>query len=144
MPPTPPNPPRPVQPESDLRVVKRVTPRSVVLGATVTYHITVTNRGPDPATGVLIGERLFKGPVPLVSLRSSKGRCTTKRPAYCNLGTLAKGETQVVTARVRPTRVGVFDNRVAAGTASFDRNPRGATSGTRLRVRRPPRPPFTG
>jgi uncharacterized repeat protein (TIGR01451 family) len=57
---------------ADLELTKRASAPRVNVGANVTFTIEVTNRGPDPATGVRVSERLPNG-LGFVSATPSQG-----------------------------------------------------------------------
>lgn len=78
-------------PSADVQIVK-TGPGGVTAGQTVSYTITVTNNGPDPATGVFVSD-----PTPAnLSFVSNTGACTSPFP--CNLGTLNSGQSATITA----------------------------------------------
>ena len=123
--PTPPPGPAPDQPtstSSDLVVTKSASPPSVVVGGVVTYHITVRNLGPDDATRVVVNDKPTSSGAQLVfSVQTSVGRCQTRLPLICHLGTLKPGARVNITLRLRLTeQTRAFTNRVAVGTATYD------------------------
>ena len=98
---------------ADLAITKSVSPNPPVHGQQFSYTITVTNNGPDDATGVKVTD-----PLPAVrfdSVTSSQGSCSRTPPKNnkptdgtirCDLGTLANGAgatiTIVMTATGKP------------------------------------------
>ena len=107
-----------IAPIADVEMTgKTVTPSSVLAGEQATYVMSFRNNGPSPALGVALTDT-FTFPVgdsgvTVVSISSSAAgsSCTTAAGAVlapgsssfsCSIGTLAKGETQSVTLRVRP------------------------------------------
>ncbi len=111
--------------QADLRVVsKTVSPDPVFAGQDVTYVITVTNDGPDPATNATVSDTLgaLVGAGGFQSATPSQGACVpaaaTAGPTVnlsCNLGTLNLGSTATVTVVVRPS-IAVTGNRTNTAT----------------------------
>lgn len=89
---------------ADLAVAQSASAASGVVGNSLTYTITVTNSGPDPATGVVVRDRLAGAKATIASANPSKGEpCslgTTSRTLRCVVGPLAAGESTQVTAVV--------------------------------------------
>lgn len=98
-------------PSADLSVSKRATgPRPNTLNQ-ATYTVGVHNAGPDPATGVIVGERLPAGST-LLSSTPSKG---TYAAGSWTVGGLAVGETALLTLTVQlavPAPAGGYVNVV--------------------------------
>ncbi|CAN7206760.1 IPTL-CTERM sorting domain-containing protein [Acidovorax sp. LjRoot129] len=98
--------------QADLRVVsKTAAPDPVVAGQNLTYVITISNDGPDPATNVVVSDTLASlvNTGGFQSAAASQGTCTpngvtngTSQNLSCNLGTLASGAQATVTVVVRP------------------------------------------
>ena len=84
--------PTPGGPRADLSLIKVDSPDPVSAGRNLTYGITVTNNGPDPAPNVVVNDALPPG-VTLISATPSQGTCAG---ATCNLGTLAPGDTAAI------------------------------------------------
>lgn len=104
-------------PVADLSVSKRASsPRPNTLNQ-IAYTVGVHNAGPDPATGVVVGERLPAGST-LVS--AAPGRGTTYANGAWTVGNLAVGETVLLELTVQlptPAPAGGYVN-VAQVTAS--------------------------
>src|SRR6202042_3417730 len=64
-------------PVADLAVVKGGAPQDAVVGDTVTYTVTVSNRGPDPVRGVYVTD---SGPEGVTVLDSSPTQGTVDVP----------------------------------------------------------------
>lgn len=118
--PPPPSPSQPAQPGVtppgpviDLVVTKVDTPDPVRVGATLTYTITVTNRGPSTATNVRLADPLPES-VTTLSVDSSRGSCAPEPVLSCSLGTLAPSEEARIVVQVRPTRIGLLVNTATA------------------------------
>ena len=75
---------------ADLSVTETGTPGILPGGADVTYGMTVTNNGPDEATGVILVDSIPSG-LTLVSATASQGTCVMSTPATCDLSTLQVG-----------------------------------------------------
>lgn len=100
---------------ADLRIAKVDSPDPVVAGSTVTYSLEVENRGPDPATGVTVVDRIPQG-VDLVTATAAGGQCSSQgRKVTCTLGDVPVAGGPYATARtvsvaVIPRRVGTIVN----------------------------------
>ncbi len=113
-------PPPPVD-SADLSVtVLSDLPDPVIVGNNLTYTVTVTNNGPDPATGVTLNDKLPTS-VDFVSVLPS-GSCSPKgkRTVRCNLGSLADGASAMVTIEVTPKKVGTITNTASVSAKEND------------------------
>lgn len=92
---------------ADLAVTKTASAPRVKVGEPVTFTWTVTNNGPDPVDGVRLLDALSDGGVAKPA-RSGRGTCTFSQALQvtCLLGTLAPGDTVVITQVVTPTAPG--------------------------------------
>lgn len=96
---------------TDLAVAITDYPYPVKVGEHLTYTITVTNHGPDMATGVTVFDTLKH--VDIVSVATSQGECSEKGGVItCQLGTLNQGEQAIVTIVVIPRYLGTIINFV--------------------------------
>lgn len=102
---------------ADLAVSKTDSPDPVFAGSPLTYTVTMTNNGPDRATGVTLTDTLPAG-VTFVSAVSTQGSCTEAAGVVtCTIGNMANGATVTVAIVVTPTGPGVITNTaVVAGT----------------------------
>ncbi len=105
---------------SNLRITKSDSPDPVRVGAHLTYMIGLENRGPDPATGVVVTDDLPRT-VDLVSASGPGGPCRQQgRNVRCWIGALAPvgvnyGGTQTaVTIVVAPRSSGTIRNTATA------------------------------
>ncbi len=139
-PPVPPQPP-PINEIADLAVTKHASPVVVVLGQAVTYRITVTNHGPDPAASVVLGDQpLGRGVI--LSVHNPRGSCTTSAHLVCQLGTLNPGARVVITVRIRPSRASPrFVNRAVVGTTTSESTLANNVAHATVKVIVPPQPP---
>lgn len=90
---------------ADLGVTVTATPNPVLVGNNLTYNITVSNAGPDDATGVTLTDNIAipNGQFILVSVTPSAGTCTGTGPITCNLGTIAPAANATVSIVIAPT-----------------------------------------
>lgn len=85
---------------SDLAVKMEASPDSVALGQSVTYSVSVTNLGPDPARYITVSDNLPKG-ASLQSITSTNGTCASIAGIpFCNLEGMAKGDTETITITI--------------------------------------------
>jgi uncharacterized repeat protein (TIGR01451 family) len=95
---------------ADLSVTKTDDPDPVTAGSNLTYTVTVTNNGPDAATGVTLTDTLPTG----VTFVSATSPCTqVSGVVTCDLGSLASGADATVEIVVTPTEAGEISNGVA-------------------------------
>ena len=88
-------------------------------GRNMTYTLTVTNNGPDPAADVVVTDTL-PPTVTFISANPSQGTCGHAAGIVtCNLGTLGNGASATIPIVVRPTQAGQITN-VASVTASTE------------------------
>ena len=118
-----------VSPSSaDLSVTKTASPNPGQAGLNLSYRITVTNNGPASATNVTVNDSLPAG-VTFVSTGATQGSCSGSGPVNCNLGSLALGNSAIVTIVVAPSTPGqIINSATVSGTESdFDSSNNTAT-----------------
>jgi uncharacterized repeat protein (TIGR01451 family) len=94
--------------EADLSITKSADPDPVVPGGLLVYTLTITNHGPDDATGVVV-EDILPAEVTF-DLGSSSASCLESGGLVtCNIGDVVAGNSVRVT-------VGVIVDSAAAGT----------------------------
>ncbi|MGH8008461.1 MAG: SBBP repeat-containing protein, partial [Candidatus Binatia bacterium] len=122
---------------ADLAVRKVGFPDTVVVGADLTYKITVTNTGPDTATGVTVTENPPKE-VTFVSAQPTQGSCTqTEGLLTCALDTLPNNAVAGITIVVKPTAPGSFGNLVKVTGNEIDPDGSDNTATARTTVNAP-------
>lgn len=89
-----------------LSLTKGDSPDPVAYGSNVTYTLTVTNNGPDPATNVVLTDTLPANMV-FVSATPSQGSCSGTTTITCNLGTINNGANATVTIVVQAKAAGI-------------------------------------
>jgi uncharacterized repeat protein (TIGR01451 family) len=95
-------------PGADLSVTKSGSPNPVVSGNRLTYRLTVTDNGPEDATGVAVTDPLPDG-LHFNSVTSSQGTCSRSTTApkggtiSCSLANLANGASASITIVVTAT-----------------------------------------
>ena len=112
---------------ADVSVSKAGNPATVALGTigvNVTYTLTVTNSGPQSATGVTLSDALPAG-MTYISAAPSQGSCTGTAIVTCDLGVMANGGSATVTIVAMNTSVGTKANMATVsntGAAEYDPN----------------------
>lgn len=110
--------------DADVAILKTDSPDPVAVGQTLTYRLTVSNGGPDSATGVTVTDSL----PPSVTFDSAavttgSGTCTNSgQTVVCELGDIASGGTAVVTIEVTPTTTGTITDSVVVSADQSDAN----------------------
>jgi uncharacterized repeat protein (TIGR01451 family) len=103
-------------------VAKVDPPDPVQVGTRLAYTITVTNKGPGPATNVQLTDPL-PGTVILLAVTPSQGTCTSGPILNCALGVIQPGQVVTVTVLVRPTATGRLENTATAVGTQPEANP---------------------
>jgi len=109
---------------ADLAISMLANPSQVIIGSELTYQMTVTNQGPDPAQNVQVVDKLPS----LVNFSAAKVDALTDRcqrvltEVTCTLGTLAPLQQSVVTLVVVPTQAGKLTNEAAVNSQAVDSN----------------------
>lgn len=103
---------------ADLAITKDGPAGRAPTGRNMTYTLTVTNNGPDPAADVVVTDTLPA--VTFVSATPSQGSCNQAAGIVtCNLGALGNLASATITIVVKPTQAGQITN-VATVTASTE------------------------
>lgn len=120
---------------ADLAVRLSDAPDPIAVGATLSYTLSVTNHGPDPATGASLTLAL---PASAGFQSASAGCALGGATVTCNIGALAAGAGVVRTVTVTPNTVGTITADAAASAAETDPNPANNTGiQTRTEVYQP-------
>jgi uncharacterized repeat protein (TIGR01451 family)/CSLREA domain-containing protein len=107
-----------VQPGADLAIAKSGEPNPVLSGNRLTYTLTVTNNGPQDATGVTVTDALPDS-LHFNSVNPSQGTCTRTTSTNpqpkggtvsCRVGNLANGAKASITIVATATTPGVLTN----------------------------------
>ncbi len=131
-------------PVAELGLSLRARPGRVHVGDRPAYPLTVTNHGPDRATGVVVRERL-PGQVAFVSVRTSRGgSCTGRRIVVCRFSSLSARSSVRVVITVRAVHLGRARSTARVAGAQTDPVPGNNTSSATISVVLQPRPRFAG
>lgn len=104
---------------ADLGVTVLSSPDPIALASELTALVTITNRGPSVATGLLLTNK-FSAPIQFVSSTSS-GECThSQDQLVCALPDLAPGQSWTLTNVFQPTQLGDLFEYVLVGGAEND------------------------
>jgi uncharacterized repeat protein (TIGR01451 family) len=117
---------------TDLAIGMVDVPDPVVIRSNLTYVISVTNRGPSTASGVVINDTLPAG-VSVVSTNSSQGSISVSGSTVtCALGNMNNGARATLTVVVTSTNSGTIFNtaNVTGDQADPDASNNSATAAT--------------
>lgn len=112
--------PTDVDPVADLRLTKTVDNPNPNMGDTITFTVTVTNDGPNTATGVIVTDQLPPG-LTFVSATPSQGSYNNITGIW-TVGTLNAGASATLTIQAIVSAVGALTN-TAEVTASDQLDP---------------------
>jgi len=135
-------PPPPAAPSADLRLAIKPKPKKPVPDGKLAFLVTVANRGPSTATGVIV-----KGTVPALTRRVGGQKVSGKRPCKlgkvkggkrkltCRLGSLAKGKQAKLRVVVKTKHAGKVKvrARVRSGVADPNLKNNKAKRGVKIR-----------
>ena len=129
---------------ANLSITKTDSPDPIAVGHNLTYTMTVTNNGPDAATGAVVTD-----PLPAsAAFISASPQCVYTQSSHtvtCSLGTLANGSTATVSVVVRPVQVGTITNTASVMGNETDSNTSNNTATASTTVNGPPnQPPACG
>ncbi len=104
---------------SDVAITLTDVPDAVMLNNPLTYTLTVTNNGPDPASDVTVTNTLPSS-VTYVSAQTSQGSCTGTGPITCQLGEMVPQATVTMTVVVTPTQLGTITTQASVSSTTSD------------------------
>lgn len=109
---------------ADLSITKDDSPDPVTVGNVLTYTLTVTNNGPDQATGVTVTD-VIPSSFTFNNATPSQGTCNplVGQTLTCNLGNIANGANATVTISVTPTQAGNITNTATVSGNEPDPDP---------------------
>ena len=108
-----------VKPATDLVVSKVVNQSKPNFGDLVKWAISVFNRGPDSANGVVVNDLLPKSLIWISDNSLDKYDAAT---GIWNVGTINKGETKTLEIITKVNATGLFTNNVSVSGNEFDYN----------------------
>jgi uncharacterized repeat protein (TIGR01451 family) len=107
---------------ADLSITKTASAQSVLLGESFTYTLRIRNDGPSAAVNTVVTDRIPDG-LGLEVASSSKGSCGAAPVVVCQLGTLAKGDSETIQLTVTTLKAGTVDNTASVTSETPDPDP---------------------
>ena len=113
---------------ADVAITHHITPARLRVGGTIETVSRITNLGPEPAVDVVAREIPQYHPAQansvahVLSLTTTQGTCTQRRPVLCSLGTLAPGATVTIRTRTRVLVVAPLRSIVVVSSLTPDTN----------------------
>ena len=107
---------------ADLSIVITESEDPVHVGNNLIYTLTVTNNGPQKATGIQL-EDILPSNIKLISFSPSQGTCTstpTNNQLNCALGTLNSGTKLTMSIVMSPFDTGELTHTVTVSADQFD------------------------
>ncbi len=107
----------------DLSLGMTGEPSPITLGASVTYHIAITNNGPQVAKGVTMNQTLPPGAI-FVSASSSQGSIAPSSGGItASFGTLNPGDSVQIVEVITPTSTGTAFSTATVGGSVTENDP---------------------
>ena len=108
--------------DADLSITKSGPAGRAPTGRNMTYTLTVTNHGPDSASGVTVTDQLPSS-VTFVSASANQGSCgESNGTVFCTLGEMSSGAIVTIEIVVRPTTAGMITNSASVASPTPDSN----------------------
>ena len=101
--------------EADLDLTKTVDHAHAPFGTKLKYTITITNHGPATAITPTVTDA-FSMPAEIVSVHSTNGSCSKRKPLRCELESIAPGSRATITVVARGESVGKLINTAEVAT----------------------------
>ena len=107
---------------ADLGLTKTDSPDPVLAGELLTYTLSVSNSGPQSATGVVVTDTLPAAT--FVSATPSQGTCSESGGTVtCPLGTIANGNGASIEIKIRRSTPGIITNEAQVTADTHDPTP---------------------
>lgn len=119
--------------KADLAITKSASADTVLLGQSFTYTLTVENRGPSRATGVVVTDPLPDG-LQLDAVTTSAGTCDGAAVLVCKLAALRAGQRETVRVTATATKPGPVSNGASVTSETFDPAPANNTAQAAVQV----------
>ena len=110
-----------VRPSADLAIKKTAEPLEVTIGENVVFTLTVTNLGPNAATGVVVNDLLPAG-LSFVSATPSKGTYNNLTGIW-TIGNMNKDDVETLTIEATVNTEGAILNIANVSGNEYDPNP---------------------
>jgi uncharacterized repeat protein (TIGR01451 family) len=135
----PPLPPPGPPPAADLGIVKTASAAAVPVGSAVTYTLTVSNLGPDTATGVTVRDNLPPGVTFVSAAAAGWQESEAAGVVTFTTDSLASGASATLTVNIlAPNTPGNITNVSTVSSNTPDTNPNNDTSQVTVAVGAPP------
>jgi uncharacterized repeat protein (TIGR01451 family) len=107
---------------TDAAITGSASAQTVTSGAGITYTLTATNNGPDPAVSTIVQDVLPAG-AKLNAATASGGTCSGTTTVTCTLGTIAKGATVTIAIAATLNQAGTDTNVATINAPATDAGP---------------------
>jgi uncharacterized repeat protein (TIGR01451 family) len=110
----------PLNDSADLTLTGRASTNEIVAGEFLTLTLTLTNKGPDTATSVLVSNAVPDGSRLVSAFQSQGSLLNANGELFAQLGSVSSGSAATLTLVVSPFRSGPLTNHAAASSAQTD------------------------